>query len=49
MMCFNAGANVYIGQTWSALATDTSGAKVIFGQDKAYMIAWLASQMDTGN
>lgn len=54
MMCFNAAANISIGQSWSALATDTNGAATIFGQQMvygqqvAYMIAWLASQMDTG-
>jgi hypothetical protein len=42
MMCVNAAANASPAD--AALATNTAGATAIFGPEKTYMIAWLASQ-----
>ena len=44
MMCFNAAATA--SATPTAWATNTAGAAALFGSEKIYMVAWLASQWD---
>jgi hypothetical protein len=47
MMCFDAAANVSLGQHWTALATDTAGALAYYDPKTVQMIAWLTSQRDS--
>jgi len=47
VMCFDAAANVSLGQHWTALATDTAGALAYYDAKTVQMIAWLTSQWDS--